>query len=318
MIRRDLRPRPLTALLCLAALACSAVFAHADRATIRVRSLPVGAKVFVNGYYKGKTPVSATIANAGTRAKSYKITLIKPGYEKWQGSVSVKAGETKTVTGTLHKGDTAAAVTGHLKGKVICIDPGHPSEVSEGSTGAAGTAEKHVNWVVAQKLKALLLAEGAKVVLTKTSENEKVSNRERAEIANRAKAAIILRLHSDSGPVDGCATYYPDKPGEKDGVKGPSEEIIRRSKAAAKAFHPAFAAILEGHITDRGIHGDSATLVGSQQGALTGCIFSKVPVLTIEMCVLSSRHDEAFIKTDAGQARMAKALAAGVKAALGG
>jgi N-acetylmuramoyl-L-alanine amidase len=318
MSQRDLRARLLSLFLCLAALAGAAACAQADRATVRVRSLPAGAKVYVNGYYKGKTPLTAKIASATARARSYKITLVKPGYEKWTGHVSLKAGDAKTVTGTLHKGASGVTTTGGLAGKVICIDPGHPSEVSEGAAGADGTQEKHVNWVVAQKLKALLVADGAIVVLTKTSESQKVNNRERAEIANRAKAALTLRLHCDSGPVDGCATYYPDQEGHKDGVKGPSEAVIRRSKAAARAFHPAFAAALESYIKDRGIHGDSATLVGSQQGALTGSIFSKVPVLTIEMCVLSSHHDEAFIKTESGQAKMAKALRAGLRAAMGG
>ena len=318
MMRRDLRSRFLPVLLCLATVAGSAALAQADRATVRVRSLPTGAKVFINGYYKGKTPLTAKVASATTRAKSYKITLIKPGYEKWAGTVSLKAGDAKTLTGTMHKEAAGATVTGGLAGKIICIDPGHPSEVSEGAAGADGTQEKHVNWMVAQKLKALLVADGAKVVMTKTSESLKVTNRERAEIANRAKATLTIRLHCDSGPVDGCATYYPDQQGHKDGVKGPSEEIMRRSKAAAKTFHPAFAAAIEDYIKDRGIHGDSATLVGSQQGALTGSIFSKVPVLTIEMCVLSSHHDEAFIKAEAGQAKMAKALRAGIKAAMGG
>ena len=318
MMRRDVRLRFLTVLLCLAALAGTALFAQADRATVRVRSLPTGAKVFINGYYKGKTPISAHVSSATSHSKSYKITLIKPGYEKWTGSVTLKTGDAKTLTGTLHKEVAGATTTGGLSGKIICIDPGHPSEVSDGAVGADGTTEKHVNWVVAQKLKALLVADGAKVVMTKTTEAQKVTNRERAEIANRAKAALTIRLHCDSGPVDGCATYYPDQQGHKDGVKGPSEEIIRRSKADAKTFHAAFAAALENYIKDRGIHGDSATLVGSQQGALTGSIFSKVPVLTIEMCVISSHHDEAFIKTESGQAKMARALAAGIRAAMGG
>jgi N-acetylmuramoyl-L-alanine amidase len=271
--------------------------------------------VFVNGYLKGRTPCTARVSSATAHRKPYKITVILPGYEKWVGTVTLKASDAKTLEATLTR---AAEETGEsLKGRIVCIDPGHPSEASEGTTGPNGTTEVHINWVVAAKLKALLIADGAKVVLTKTSESQSVTNKQRALIANHAGASLMLRLHCDSGPIDGAATYYPDKQGHKDGVTGPSESIIAKCRAAAKAFHPAFAAALQGSITDRGIHGDSATLVGGKQGALTGSIYSKVPVLTIEMCVLSNAHDEAFIRRQAGQTQMAKALRAGVLAVLG-
>jgi N-acetylmuramoyl-L-alanine amidase len=45
---------------------------------------------------------------------------------------------------------------------------------------------------------------------------------------------------------------------------------------------------------------------------LTGSIFSRVPVVTIEMVVLSNKQDAKFIKAERGQAKMAKAIADGV------
>ena len=65
---------------------------------------------------------------------------------------------------------------------------------------------------------------------------------------------------------------------------------------------------------DAGIKGDSQTGVGSKQGALTGSIFSHVPALTVEMCVLTNAHDYRFIRTPAGQGQMAEALLSGVEA----
>ena len=70
--------------------------------------------------------------------------------------------------------------------------------------------------------------------------------------------------------------------------------------------------MLEGHLSDDGVKGDSQTLIGSKQGVLTGSIFSKVPVVTIEMVVLSNRRDAEFIKTPDGQTRMAEAIASGI------
>jgi len=65
---------------------------------------------------------------------------------------------------------------------------------------------------------------------------------------------------------------------------------------------------------DLGIKGDSETYVGSQQGALTGSIFSQVPVVTVEMVVITQPDQEAFIASPAGQDRMAQALLSGVEA----
>jgi N-acetylmuramoyl-L-alanine amidase len=73
------------------------------------------------------------------------------------------------------------------------------------------------------------------------------------------------------------------------------------------------AAMLGDVLTDRGVLGDSQTLVGSRQGALTGSVFSQVPVVLIEMVVLSDSNDAAFIKGDDGAERMARAIAAGVQ-----
>ena len=52
---------------------------------------------------------------------------------------------------------------------VVCIDPGHPSEVASGRNIQNGTSEAHVDWVVATKLREELEARGYEVVLTKSS-----------------------------------------------------------------------------------------------------------------------------------------------------
>jgi N-acetylmuramoyl-L-alanine amidase len=201
-----------------------------------------------------------------------------------------------------------------LQGVVICVDPGHTSETSAGTASRDGKlTERHVNWVVGQRLRLLLQSAGATVVMTKQSENEVVTNRRRAEIANAVHAALFLRLHCDAGSGSGIATYYPDRQGTRFGVTGPTQEIMTRSRAAAERFQPAVARALAGALPDLGVKGDSATFVGGKQGALTGSIFAQVPALTVEMCVLTDAHDYAFIRTTQGQARMAQALLAGVE-----
>ncbi len=210
---------------------------------------------------------------------------------------------------------TAHADPPALRGFVVCLDPGHASETSQGTVSRDGKlTELHVNWIVAQRLTALLEAEGAMVVPTKTRESQIVTNRHRAEIANAAHANLLLRLHCDSGEQSGLATYYPDRQGKRFGITGPSATVIKASLIAASIFQPAVIEALHGALRDAGIKGDSQTAIGGKQGALTGSIFSHVPALTVEMCVLTNAHDYHFIRTTAGQQQMAEALLAGVEA----
>jgi N-acetylmuramoyl-L-alanine amidase len=196
---------------------------------------------------------------------------------------------------------------------VVCIDPGHPSEVASGTEVQNGTNETHVAWVVALRLQKILEAKGYAVCLTKSAEGELVRNRDRALVANRAGAALMVRLHCDASTDRGFAIYHPDRQATRDGVKGPSPRVIGESARAAAAMHDGMAEVLRGLLKDGGVRGDSQTFVGGQQGgALTGSIFSEVPVVLIEMVVLSNPEDAEFIKAEAGQQKMAEAIASGV------
>jgi N-acetylmuramoyl-L-alanine amidase len=197
---------------------------------------------------------------------------------------------------------------------VVCIDPGHPSEVASGQNQQNGTSETQIDWAVAAKLRDVLEARGYEVVLTKSAEAELVKNRDRAFVANRARAALMLRLHCDASTERGFAVYYPDRQGRaKDGTTGPAPGVIEESRRAAEAVHAGLAAGLKDALEDNGVRTDYQTKVGREQGgALTGSIFSEVPVVTIEMVVLSDGADADFIKTDAGRRRMAESIADGV------
>lgn len=204
------------------------------------------------------------------------------------------------------------AVRGAAAPPVVAIDPGHPSETSAG-TVQNGVAEVRVAWRVALELRDVLAASGYRVVLTKSREGERVTNRERARIANEAGAAVLVRLHCDASAGSGFALYHPDRQGTVQGVTGPSAGVIARSREAAEALHAGMVGVLSGRLRAGGIHGDSRTFVGSRQGALTGSIFSRVPVVTVEMAVLTSRADARFIASKQGQETMARAIAAGIR-----
>jgi N-acetylmuramoyl-L-alanine amidase len=124
----------------------------------------------------------------------------------------------------------------------------------------------------------------------------------------------MLRLHCDASAERGFAVYYPDRRGRaKDGTAGPGPDVIEESRRAARAVHAGLSEGLRGALADNGVRTDYQTKVGREQGgALTGSIFSEVPVVTIEMVTLSDPGDAEFIKTEEGQRRMAESIADGV------
>ena len=202
-----------------------------------------------------------------------------------------------------------------LKGKVICIDPGHPSEVGRGTRGKKLT-EMGVVWNMALMVKTRLEKMGAKVVLTKSSLEQMVRNKDRAAIANRSKADLMIRFHCDAAAGSGFATYYPTQQGKSQGKKGPSPELLKKLKPIATRFHAALEEGMKGHLNSHGLKSDLKTAIGGRQGALTGSIFSQVPVVLVELVVLTNSKDEAFIAAKKNQEIYANALANAVVAAV--
>ncbi len=199
----------------------------------------------------------------------------------------------------------------------VVIDPGHPSESNSGRTVQNGATELEINWQVAVRLEALLSADGRiRVLKTRRTRDQYLRNRRRALFANAHRAHLSLHLHCDAGPGRGFTVYFPDRQGRTEGKTGPSPEVIGASREAAIALHGGMAGVLRGALPDRGLRGESHTYYGERYGGLTYSVFSEVPTVTVEMVFLSSRADARFIRSPAGQRRMAEALAAGVRRAL--
>ena len=192
--------------------------------------------------------------------------------------------------------------------QTVCIDPGHPSEVGQGTHGKNIT-EIQAAWKVAILLKKDLESSGIKVVMTKGKEGQYVKNKDRAMTANKAKADLMVRLHCDSEAGSGFAVYIPKKKGTAQGKTGPSQEVLNKCGEVGPMFHTELVSGLKGKLKDNGLLPDTATAVGGKYGALIGSIFSEVPVVLIEMCRLSNKKDEAFISSAEGQKTMAHALA---------
>ena len=97
------------------------------------------------------------------------------------------------------------------------IGPGSRTKKPKVASGTSGVAthvdESVINLRVALKLRSVLEARGIKVVMVRTKQKVNIANSERAKIANRANAALMVRLHCDSAgsSVSGILTETPAK-----------------------------------------------------------------------------------------------------------
>jgi N-acetylmuramoyl-L-alanine amidase len=147
-------------------------------------------------------------------------------------------------------GVTSTSVArGVLAGKVVGIDPGHNGDNwqhtsyidqsvwngreeetcdTTGTQEANGYTEAQFAFNVAEYLATTLRAQGATVILTRTSNaGFGPCITERASIVNAADAHVAVSIHADGGPVDGrgFSILEPVASGVNDAVIGPSQVL---------------------------------------------------------------------------------------------
>jgi hypothetical protein len=69
--------------------------ATAQSAILQIITEPAGAKIFVNGYYKGKTPTSIVVNSVTKTPVIYGIKLVKEGYKPVESKVKLISGDRK-------------------------------------------------------------------------------------------------------------------------------------------------------------------------------------------------------------------------------
>ncbi|HZE76475.1 MAG TPA: N-acetylmuramoyl-L-alanine amidase, partial [Gemmatimonadales bacterium] len=83
-----------------------------------------------------------------------------------------------------------------LDGRLIVVDPGHPPL---GATGPTGLYEGDANLAVAQRLRAMLEAGGARVVMTRTT-GAPVDLGARVRLADSVGAELLISIHNNALP----------------------------------------------------------------------------------------------------------------------
>jgi N-acetylmuramoyl-L-alanine amidase len=213
-----------------------------------------------------------------------------------------------------------------LDGRVITIDPGHnggnfthPQEIARlvndgngekecDTTGTAapdGYRETDFNWSMAMRLRALLLAAGARVILTRHS-NTGVGPciTERAAIGNRAHSNAAISIHADGGPTSGSGFAIL--------VPAP---IPSRANQAIIGPSLRLAVALRTSLLHMGLH--PSTYDGADGIAprtdLGGLNLSRVPKVFVEVANMQNAADEAPLERPAFREAVAHSLLAGLE-----
>jgi len=205
-----------------------------------------------------------------------------------------------------------------LAEKVICIDAGHQKKgnshqepigpgstqtkarVSSGTKGvASGKYEYELNLEVALKLKEALLEKGVEVYMVRETHDVDMSNKERAQLANEAKADLSLRIHADgssNSSANGFSILVP-------GGSYVSDEVISKSYAIA--------VYMEEYLAE-GIPNKSRGIATRKD--LSGFNWSEVPAVLLEMGFMSNPEEDLRMNTEAFQEELIKALVASLEA----
>ena len=204
-------------------------------------------------------------------------------------------------SGTTPSGTTTEpAFTPGLKGKIIALDAGHGGS-DTGAIGPTGVTEKGVTLRVAKALQKLLQAEGATVLMTRTTDTEvspKKANasdveelQARCDVGNDGNADIFISMHMDSftnSTPSGTTGYY----------------YTKGSKASQRLAQY----VSEGVVT----------ALGTGNRGTKSCNFyvvkhTDMPATLVEMAFISNDKEEKLMNSEAGINRAAEGLLNGLR-----
>ncbi len=203
--------------------------------------------------------------------------------------------------------------------KVIAIDAGHQSrgnygtepvgpgastkktKVAAGTSGVASKVPEYkLTLQISRKLRKELEARGYKVVMIRNSNKVNITNKERAQKANRSGADIYIRIHADGSTVSsvrGASALYPS-------AKNPYVgRLSKKSKKLSKA-------ILNSYCKETGFRNRGLSL----RDDLTGTNWSKIPVTLIELGFMSNPTEDKQMQKSSMQKKMVKGMADGIDA----
>ena len=195
--------------------------------------------------------------------------------------------------------DAAPAAQGAYQ--AIIIDAGHGGN-DNGAQGTGGLNEKDVTLAIAKRVAEALGGEQAFKVFLIRSEDQTLSLSERANLAQQQENAFLLSIHTGASfapDASGVDLFYPAEY-SRSRVSG------NRERAAADVLAKALTD--EGGATVRGVR--RAPLKLFAQAGRPGCL--------VEVGCITNSEEEQLLGSEAFQERIARGLAAGIRALAGG
>lgn len=265
-------------------------------------------------YSTGKDPEAkkAVRKNVGNTKTKYSVRKLKGNqqYYVWIRSYLTVDGE--KVYSQWSKGKTVKT-----DAYLVAIDAGHQSrantkkepngpgssemkvKVTGGTQGKfTGQTEYELNLAVAKKLKAVLEKRGYKVLMIRESNDVNISNVERAQIANKKKADVFIRIHangSDNSGANGAMTICQTS-------QNPY------CKATYKKSRKLSDCVLNGIVKNTGCRKEGVW----ETDTMTGINWCQVPVTIVEMGYLSNKKEDRLLATDSYRKKMAVGIADGI------
>lgn len=211
-----------------------------------------------------------------------------------------------------------------LQGKVVGIDPGHnglnytdPAFLNQqvfngrteedcdttGTQTASGYTEAQFNFNVAQYLTTDLEAEGAQVVLTRSTNNGVgPCVDQRAQILDTSHANVAIDIHADGGPPSGrgFAILEPVADGPNDGVISSSQIFGSDVRSSVESITGMPLSTYDG------VNGIT------YRDDLAGLNLTTVPKVLIECGNMQNVTDAAMLESAAFQQSVAQALTAAI------
>jgi N-acetylmuramoyl-L-alanine amidase len=189
----------------------------------------------------------------------------------------------------------------HLDTRQEPIGPGASETKDRVEAGTSGVvthvAESVRNLEVALKLETALESLGVKVIMIRTTQGVDIPNSHRAAIANKAHAALFIRLHCDSADSSSTHGLLMLQPG----VNRWSGPIRVQSHEAARIVDKAVLAATGAR--DRGI---------MDRNDLSGFNYATVPSILVEIGVMTNPAEDRRLGTPAYQQELADGMAKGV------
>jgi N-acetylmuramoyl-L-alanine amidase len=206
---------------------------------------------------------------------------------------------------------------------VVVVDPGHDLHANSdtepigpgsavqkikdggGTSGVvSGLSEAELNLRVSLRLRTLLGRAGVRVVMTRTTTTgTSMGNVARARIANRAGAALFLRIHADGSTDPSARGTHALHPALR---RGWTDDVYADSKRAARVVQRDLRTALG--FPDRGLQ---------ERSDFTGFNWADVPVILVEMGFMTNPTEDRLLATAAYQRRAALGLCRGTLRYLG-